>query len=648
MTSSSTRPLFPRQHSVPGGFLDTDDDLSPVKVNFDRDESSDSLEDTTEDAMKYEQGGDDSSILHAPSGGDSVTRGDESAMDEKEMQRKLMDLESSFSLPALSPAGQQGESGMDDTSVYGLQSATSTAKQSPSVQNRENTEAALRKLGQSGNAESSSQRQSSTPPGMYQTPAPGWGDSLPDRGLLVDSANGKHANTSALETMSSSPTAAAAARTVSRVVSMASIGGYETADDRMRQPSSAADNTSSTNTTPRENEPRPSSPGDSSTPTRPGFHREMEDAADGDVEDEDSKPKGSVKRPKYLSRRLTSHRSSYSSHHSYTTTSGASDITLGADYALQSGGAAPFSSSTGSRPSLELSRSASLASMGSGISALSDGEDRIRSISGGLENFDTLAEEDYTPKGDRRARVTGQDQSGPQTPTATSTYISTPTDTVIAQHVKNVEVPATIAREYRERNRTSSPEKKNGTSTSRSRRNLTVREENNTIDRLKKENFGLKLKITFLDDALNKRSDEGVKSMISENVDLRTSNFNLKRDFRGTKRTIRDLGVTIRNLEASLRERTEGIAAHAKDVKDNVAKSTEDVQGLETEIIFLREKTETSEVEILKLSNEKQRLAQIVKSMTERRSGNSDIGVREEMVSSFVSLPPSVQKPYIS
>ena len=56
-----------------------------------------------------------------------------------------------------------------------------------------------------------------------------------------------------------------------------------------------------------------------------------------------------------------------------------------------------------------------------------------------------------------------------------------------------------------------------------------------------KENWDLKLKISFLNDALNRRSDEGVKAIISENVKLRTAKFQSMTGIRELKHSVRDL-----------------------------------------------------------------------------------------------------------
>ena len=63
-------------------------------------------------------------------------------------------------------------------------------------------------------------------------------------------------------------------------------------------------------------------------------------------------------------------------------------------------------------------------------------------------------------------------------------------------------------------------------------------------------------------------------------------------------------------------------------------------------MLYMRERVETYQVEVEKLRQEsaakdveKRRLAEVLKSMNERRAGGSDVGIREEMVCHNPSLP---------
>lgn len=620
--ATPTRPTVARQVSrVPGGF-DTDEDLSPIKTSFDHDEFEHSGSPLHSQATSVTQPHSDDDSMNAPSDdGTSMTAGEEDTfLQEKEMRMRLEDMESTF-LPEMSPATQ-----------------TRTDETADSQRRTSSYAAAVEQANGKNRPQSSTpfhgdqdrmMHSPATPPEMYQTPAPGREEPQLGDTPEADTGYGHH-NTSSLETMSSSPTAAAAARTVSRVVSMASMDvGYETADDSkggiaLEQSSLSA--RTDDRETPRKarvvsaSSSRASSP----TPTKPSGLQE-DDGATNDLDSMRSQT-----RPKLFSSRMASQRSSYSSH-TTTSTEGGSEVTVGADFALQSGGAVP-QGSLGSRPS-NYSRTISLGSMASGISDLSDREDRIRSTDRDLH---TLDEEDDNAREDT-LRAEEHDEGVPQTPRPTSRNVNTPTDTVIAQHVRDIEVPATMVREYRDLYRQPSPEKRNGapTPSARGGKSLTLKEQSSTIDRLMKENWDLKLKINFLDDALSRRSDEGVKAMISENVDLRTAKFKSAKEMRELKRTNRE-------LERKLQDKIDELAKYQEmpiPERFETGPGSEEFQFMENELSYFRERVTTYEVEVEKMRHEgfaqereKKRLAEMLKRANES-NGGPDIGVHEEVVS---------------
>lgn len=620
--ATPTRPTVARQVSrVPGGF-DTDEDLSPIKSSFDQDdlERPGVPSQSQAESGTQSQPADDS--LNAPSDDSkSMMAGEgDTFLQEKEMRMRLEDVDSTF-LPELSPATQTRTDDSTDFSEPHPNSYAATVEQADEDNYR-------RSMDPFHGDQDTLAHSPATPPEMYQTPAPGR-EELPFRDSPDTEIDHEDYNTSSLETMSSSPTAAAAARTVSRAVSMSSVDrGYETADDSkggigLEQSSPGAE--TDDHMTPRKarvtstSSSRASSP----TPTKPSEPQENYEDMDG------LGSMRSQKRPTFLNSRMASQRSSYAS---YTTTSteGGSEVTVGADFALQSGGAVP-QGSLSSRPS-NYSRTISLGSIASGISELSDREERIRPTERDLH---TLDEEDDTVREDT-FKADSYDQGVPQTPRAMSRNMNTPTDTVIAQHVRNIEVPAAAAREYRDRHGQPSPEKRNGapTPSARGGKSLTLKEQSSTIDRLMKENWDLKLKINFLDDALSRRSDEGVKAMISENVDLRTAKFKSAKEMRELKRTNRE-------LERKLQDKIDELAKKAEvQIPEKVESgpSSEEFQFMENELTYFRERVMTYEVEVEKMRHdgyaqemEKKRLAEMLKRAS-GSNGGVDIGVHEEVV----------------
>ncbi|KAL3458514.1 hypothetical protein BJX64DRAFT_266596 [Aspergillus heterothallicus] len=331
-------------------------------------------------------------------------------------------------------------------------------------------------------------------------------------------------------------------------------------------------------------------------------------------------------RPRYLTSRQSAQRLSYSSATSGATEMTNSDATVGADYALQSGGAVPGNTDlyVGSRRN-NLARSISLGSMASGISGYSD-ENVIekRALSGTTDSgLQTLDEED-APQPD------SVEDSGPMTPKAAPRDQSFPTDTVIAERVKDVQVPSAFVKQFRE-DHGMSPEKRAGMTPgfARSGRSMTLKEQSSTIDRLSKENFDLKMRIHFLNEALNRRSEEGIKEMISENVELKSDKLKLQKENQGLKRKIRDLEKQVKDQQSD----KESMLNHDPEGSD------EDDRGSaqDEELLFLRERVETYELEIERMrsesmarESEKRRLAEMVKSLSDGRPVGSDSGAREE------------------
>lgn len=413
-------------------------------------------------------------------------------------------------------------------------------------------------------------------------------------------------NTSSLEVLDSSPTAAAAARTISRAVSMASNPAGRD------HPASAVDEFDSK-----------SSNGDSLLlATYDPFLQSSQAAlARSDSSKNPGNSLRAIKRPKYLRSRHGSQRSSVSSFISNPESQEGSEATvgLGVDYALQSGGALPTMGAQRST-SDPFQRSTS---MGSVVSRFGP-EDSNETSS---HQLDTL------PEASSPSRQVHNDPL--KTPKASRGNLkdSAPTDTIIAQHVKNVQVPESLVKEYKFKNGLQTPRLPTSFTTpglgtvTRSGKNFTLKEQSNTIERLSKENFDLKLKVMFLSDRLDKLSEEGIKEMISENVELKTSLAVLQRDNKVLRKRVKEL-----ERQAKGEERRPGTAS-STDRTTRV--SDEEAYDREQELIYLRERVEEYASEIEKLrseslskESEKRQFADIIKTMSERTGDN--LGQQEE------------------
>ncbi|PQE24911.1 Anucleate primary sterigmata B protein [Rutstroemia sp. NJR-2017a WRK4] len=536
-----------------------------------------------------------------------------SLVDEKAMRRHLDNVESSF-MPAVSPIGLRGKTGEDDTYLFDSGRDDADDEDTPAKE----TQTPRKPAGPKKEQEFGSPP---TPDGAYKTPGP------PQARYAVnveneDSGHSGEDNTSALETLSSSPTAAAAARTISRAMSMASVNDYETASQ------SRAGTDEDQDATPTRSSQNLRAFVES-TEDQSKLHRESSNRSltqNHLTVDAGATPGSTLsngRRPKFLRSRHSSQTSSISSF--ITNPDHAddrSDITLGADYALQTGGAAP-PRGLSRNASMTLSRTMSLGSMASGIDESLDSAGRVE---GPLA---TLAEEDLS-RLDRKS-----EDPAPETPRAVGRPLDAPTDTVIARHVRNVHVPESIAKELRNKNTVHSPSKSASFAASalgpRNAKNLTLKEQSSTIERLSKENFDLKLKVMFLSDRLDKVSEEGVKEMISENVELKTGLAVMQRDNKALKKRIKELEKQLKEDEDRPSTARSGTSSQASP-----RWYQEGAFEREEELLYLREKVEEYVTEIEKLrndsiarENEKRNLAELVRTMGERRGQN--IETREEM-----------------
>ncbi len=591
-----------RTSRLPGGF-ETEDEFASEAGDH-AEESDRDVADTSSPRAPCKH----SSLLPLHSENANAVAANSTIIEEREMNKKLMDVESSF-IPEIShiAGNEQGTEGAftfampNDDRARSLKSFPADTSTSFGDIKSETSE------GAKGDIWSPQ-----TPPAAYKTPAPE--QQVVPQVKKEEITTPIPQNTSSLETMSSSPTAAAAARTVSRVISQTTLGGYETADEHEVPQSptrSVYHNThEDVEVTPRKADVRESGP----------HNQHFTDGSFESTEDLSQQADSRSQRPKYLNRRQSSQRFSYSSLASSNTET-ASDATLGADYALQSGGARP-EPRLQRKARMTLSRSTSLGSIASGFSALSEGEEtKGRRAIGGTTDLSTLNEESPLVSKQRSK------DEGYLTPKPSMRDLAMPTDTVIANNVRDIEIPGTFAKQYRLNHFDTSPDKNMAGMTpaaGRMSKSLTLKEHRSTVERLGKENFDLKMKIHFLDQALQKRSDDSVKDMITENVQLKSDKLRLERDNHFLRKQVRD-------LENRLKEEGSPTADQGYGTDEERSPTAEE------EVLYLRDRMESFEIEIEKLRSEsiaketeKRRLAEMVRSLGDTRAAGSDVGSREE------------------
>jgi hypothetical protein len=314
-----------------------------------------------------------------------------------------------------------------------------------------------------------------------------------------------------------------------------------------------------------------------------------------------------------------------------TLSSIASEGAFDGDYSSQVSGGSPKSSTR----SALLTRLPSLGSMASMMM-----NDDALALPHGISSTSLLASKSVAQY------ESSSDAERPETPRANTSHFTAPTDTVIAQHVNRIQVPDTVARDFRARNQPAySPAKRPASSgggfgssiaQDRPRRALTLKEQNGKIDKLTKENFDLKLKIHFLDQALQNRSDDGVKDLINQNVQFQTDLANERKETQTLRRKMRDMEKKIKEQEDSLHEMREqqkhGRFARSDDDDDPTLQAE-----MHEEILFLRQKLDHSENKITTLheellikESEKRKMSETMRSMASKR-GEDSAGRKETM-----------------
>ena len=259
--------------------------------------------------------------------------------------------------------------------------------------------------------------------------------------------------------------------------------------------------------------------------------------------------------------------------------------------------ATPGSLST-AKPGTELSRLPSLGSVASSMSGHTEkgsNRRRRRVTSGGGQpsresNLESLAEEE-------REKL----RSAPDTPQADPRVPMNPTNTVVAQHVRDVQVPTAVAQRFRD----SHMGQGNATGSTNSTpffggkmNNLTLKEQNSRIDKLSKENFDLKLKIHFLYQALQDRSDEGIKDIVSKNAQLQADLVKSKKENQSVRKQLRDA-----EREPKARDDNTSVSrTNVEESEDGVSSKDFRQAQMEEEVIYLRDRIQVLEDENTRLN----------------------------------------------
>ncbi|KAK0311675.1 hypothetical protein LTR82_014204 [Friedmanniomyces endolithicus] len=543
------------------------------------------------------------------------------SMDEGEMRRHFMDVESSF-LPEGASGEQGGRTGVDDTYLeLGRPGHTEVMQQGLGSPRRSKW---VEEQGREQQRGGSSEGEAETPADAYKTPASGlYEDDDEEEGGEED---GGHEDIEG-EGSPSSPAQAAAHRTHARKISTASV-------TRITPARATSISVLSDGSDPQPGTPlvRPTSRGST---IRPGSSDGPEDVSLPRSETpsmlnlngvHSMSPSRLNVRPSYMSR----HASQQSSMSTSTMASlSSSGTAVNADYALQTGGAMSNSTTTlgQSRGRSELLR---LPSFGSVVSYMDRDSDGPPTMSRGASNSMLTSR--------FGGRLDGLEEERPETPRASTFSMQAPTDTVLAQRVESIQVPETIARDFRARNRSPgrpSSSGGNGIGTQdRRRRTLTLKEQNSKIDKLTKENFDLKLKIHFLDQALQSRSDDGVKELIDKNVQFQTDLANERKESQNLRRKVRELERRVQEQEEGLKEALKRRTIEEDEQSDDdptlQAEMHEEILYLRQQLDHFENKVTTLREEAMTKELEKRKMAEHMRSMAGNRD-EASAGVKETM-----------------
>jgi hypothetical protein len=149
----------------------------------------------------------------------------------------------------------------------------------------------------------------------------------------------------------------------------------------------------------------------------------------------------------------------------------------------------------------------------------SDNEESAVENTKALEGDDTVGSLPFPPTQRRPSKslssyrpVSPSKASMFQTPAAIrSTMNRLPTETAISQRIRDVEVPPSVMKELESDKRLLGLNERNDKSGV-----LTLREQGAVIDKLRKENFGLKIKVFYLEGKINQQYDEGARDVMKE------------------------------------------------------------------------------------------------------------------------------------
>ena len=101
-------------------------------------------------------------------------------------------------------------------------------------------------------------------------------------------------------------------------------------------------------------------------------------------------------------------------------------------------------------------------------------------------------------------------------------------------------------------------------------REMTLKEQTASIDRLQKENFDLKIKVYYLNEKIEKQSEESVKEALQENVDMKVKLAEGLREKKALKRRVKELEKQVEQLGGEKKVDEEGDSEEVWELRETV------------------------------------------------------------------------------
>ncbi|CCJ31206.1 unnamed protein product [Pneumocystis jirovecii] len=151
-----------------------------------------------------------------------------------------------------------------------------------------------------------------------------------------------------------------------------------------------------------------------------------------------------------------------------------------------------------------------------------------------------------------------------------------PTDTTITTKINDIKIPQSAMKGFKEH----LEEIKKAQKLEKPGSRLTLREQSNVIDSLRKEKWDLQMKVFFLQQYRDRSRDEAVEEMIKQNIELAT--------------TVRELSKTNKNLKRIIKDME-------TNNHDNLIDDNEKYEKYEKMLEILQEKIKAYEIEVERL-----------------------------------------------